>query len=66
MSYARLAERVYNVPLLILPDKAVTIEGVFSAHVQGRVDDLPKAQPDPRPEAADVFLTDNEVTADDL
>lgn len=52
MQYARLAERVYNVPLLILPDKAVTIEGVFRAHVEGRSDELPKPQPDPRPEAA--------------
>ena len=42
MSYARLAERLFNVPLLIAPDKADTIAAVFNAHLTNTQAEMPK------------------------
>lgn len=52
MSYARLAERLFNVPLLIAPDKADTIAAVFNAHLQNTVAELPKFEPPTRVDLA--------------
>lgn len=38
MDYPRLAARLYNTPLLLTPEKAEIIEGVFRAHVDGRAE----------------------------
>jgi capsid assembly protease len=42
MGYPRLAERLYNTPLLMTFEKAEVIEAVFRAHAEGRVNELPK------------------------
>lgn len=50
MSYPHLAARLYNVPLLIHPDKASVIESVFRAHLAGTVflPDAPVVAPQPQ------------------
>lgn len=52
MSYERLATRLYNTPLLITPEKADVIEGVFRAYQEGRASELPAAEPAQRLELA--------------
>lgn len=52
MSYDRLAGRLYNCPLLITPEKADVIEGVFRAHQEGRASELPAAEAPQRIELA--------------
>lgn len=52
MSYERLATRLYNTPLLITPEKADVIEGVFRAYQEGRASELPAAEPPQRIELA--------------
>lgn len=52
MSYARLAERLFNAPLLLAPDKAETIAAVFNAYVAGNVAELPKYEPPARVDLA--------------
>lgn len=52
MSYERLAGRLYNTPLLITPEKADVIEGVFRAYQEGRATELPEAEAPQRIELA--------------
>ncbi len=52
MSYPRLAERLYNTPLLITPEKIEVIEAVFRAHADGRAAELPKFDPPSRDQMA--------------
>lgn len=42
MAYARLAERLYNTPLLLTPEKAEAIEHVFRMHAEGKAAELPQ------------------------
>lgn len=42
MAYARLAERLYNTPLLLTPEKAEAIEHVFRMHAEGKAAELPE------------------------
>lgn len=48
MSYPRLATRLYNVPLLLSPDKAEVLERVFRSHVDGTAASLPPFNAEPR------------------
>lgn len=50
MGYPRLAERIYNTPLLIAAEKAEVIESVFRAHLDGTAKDLPKFESVARPD----------------
>lgn len=52
MSYDRLAGRLFNVPLLVTPEKAEIIASVFNAYIEGRSSDLPKVEPEQRIEMA--------------
>lgn len=54
MSYTRLAERLYNTPLLITPEKAAAIEHVFRLHAEGRAAELPEYE---APERIDLAST---------
>jgi capsid assembly protease len=42
--YPNLAAKLYNEPLLITPDKATIIEGVFRAYSEGRAAELPPVE----------------------
>ncbi|MCC6378531.1 MAG: S49 family peptidase [Burkholderiales bacterium] len=46
MQHPRLAERLYNEPLLLLPEKAEVIERVFAAYQAGDEAKLPKWEPE--------------------
>lgn len=52
MSYERLAGRLFNVPLLLTPEKAEVIAAVFTAYIEGRSAELPKFEPEQRIELA--------------
>jgi signal peptide peptidase SppA len=52
MTYPRLMQRLYGVPLLITPDKAEVIETVFRAYVEGRSETLPAFVRRERPDVA--------------
>ncbi len=44
-NYPRLAERLFNTPLLLSPEKADTIASVFNAYLLDKVAELPKYEP---------------------
>lgn len=46
MQHPRLAERLYNEPLMLLPEKAEVIERVFAAYQAGDEAKLPKWEPE--------------------
>lgn len=46
MQHPRLAERLYNAPLLLMPEKAEVIERVFASYQAGDEDKLPKWEPE--------------------
>jgi capsid assembly protease len=52
MSYPRLAERLYNTPLAVMPEKAEVIERVFDAMMRGEK----VAEGKPHAEAEDEFM----------
>lgn len=56
MSYPRLSERLYNAPLLLLPEKAEVIERVFAAYADGRAGELPKVPEAPEREQAALLV----------
>lgn len=55
--YARLAERVYNTPLLITPEKAEAIELVFRHFLEGRSTELPKYEAPERVELSTALAS---------
>lgn len=55
MSYDRIAGRLYNTPLLITPEKADVIEGVFRAYQEGRASELPQGEAPQRIELASAL-----------
>ncbi len=55
-SLLRLAAMLYNVPLLVLPERAETIERVFAAYVERRTAELPKLEAEPPREDAAMLV----------